>query len=135
VLCLGSVLLRNNKKAIGLEVLDGEFKGKTMLFQKIKATVGNVYDAVMIDGDDGTPQSLKKLTWSEERIDPDRRARVVAASQAVDTQLTVKAQEQRLDLEEIFKGLAPLRREYHHTNFEGRLALEVRLLSWLRRGT
>lgn len=145
VLCLGSRLSGNNKLSVALQRVDESNVaiGSIALFSKKKAYVPGGYylieDELVDFGEDGgiTSIAINAMAWSGERIEDDERlAAVIAAHEAAETEKAAINQEKRAvsDKSPILDLLKPIRKEYAKTNAVGRLALEVRVLHYLRYG-
>lgn len=136
LLCMGTVLLNNNKKGYGYIILNEDGTKETddtMYFQKVIGGAGNVYKAFY---NKESAEIQGGITWQENYHNRERGAELRIASDAVLTQLAAVAQSNkaRNDKTDLLATLKPLRKAWHNTNASGRLALEVRVLNYLRNG-
>ncbi len=138
--CTGTHIGSSNQKLIGFIVLDEEGqptdKELVYLASKFKGCyVGQVYNAEMKFGKDSTviygrPDYVR--THGDDEFILEHRIN----SEANETILTFKKQSQKEAREktDIMAQLEPLRRAYQRTNMQGKVAMEARVLYYLRRG-
>lgn len=129
-----------------MQRVDNENKeiGSAALFVKNQSYVPGGYyfiekSLVDFSDDDGGVTSIatKAMRWSGERIDSQEElAVVIARHEAAETEKAAINQKKKAvsDKAPLLELLKPLRREYNKTNAVGRLALEVRVLNYLRNG-
>lgn len=133
VLSIGMVRLIGNKKGYGFIKLDsdGNETKEVMYFEKMKCYAGGVYK---IEYNDKEGQIRGKMEWDRSFHDEERTAELSLVSQATDTTFIAEAQEKkaRASKQDILNCLKPVRQAWANTNHAGRLALEVRVLNYLR---
>jgi hypothetical protein len=127
------------KDQLGLvfkEVLpDGALNGERIYSQKSMRhfRVGAVYE-VEIDPDKPTTIYPTTMRWLHLWNDTSEAATWQACADAFDTLETARRQQKKDERRKLpLELLEPLREEYRKTNAAGRLALEVRVLAYLRR--
>lgn len=129
------------KDQLGLvfkEVLpDGALNGERIYSQKSMKhiRVGAVYE-VEIDPDKPTTIYPNTMRWLHLWNDTSEAAAWQASADAFDTLEAARRQQRKDERRKLpWELLEPLREEYRKTNAAGRLALEVRVLAYLRRVT
>lgn len=141
VVCLGTVLSHNHNKSTGLQLIDEQDKpvGEPAYFGNMKkgfpAAIFTI-KGIVVDGNLNTVQPAS-LTWDKRMTDTEWAAEIRVAHEAGETVLTVARQTKnaRRDRSDILDTLKPLRRAWKNTNSDGRLAIELRVLRYLRDGS
>ena len=136
ILGLGVVILSNDKKGYGFEFLDKDKKrtGEKIYFSsKIKNAPGLIYEIEMstTEGErsfNGEPKLIGQ--YANEEV----RAELFITSNANLTMLTAFTQRKKAEnsKEDILSCLKPIRKAYLKTNSLGRMAIEVRVLNYIR---
>lgn len=139
VVCLGSRVI-NNKRSTAFRLLgEGQtFAGPESRFSYIKNTVPAAIYTVEAHLVNGQLQNIKAHTmkFSEHFIDNEACAVIRLAHEAAESTLAALSQSRKhkADKSSILDQLKPLRALWRNTNEVGRLALEVRVLNYLRNG-
>lgn len=139
VVCLGT-RVTNNKKTTAFRLLgDGQnFIGPEARFSAVKNTYPAAIftiEAILINGrlQNINPNTIK---FCEKLIDSEASAVIRLAHEAAESTLAALSQSRKnkADKSAILAQLKPLRAAWRSTNEVGRLALEVRVLNYLRNG-
>lgn len=141
VIALGAVGLDKGKLYYGFQPCtpNGVPTGqeRACFSKKYSFTTAGVYamEADLIDGEISTiyPNSFKYMGLV---TDDDQAATIKLQAEAVTTEHTARQQAKKAlnDKTVILETLKPLRKAYAKTNAVGRLALELRILNYLRNG-
>lgn len=140
IVCTGTVLDISSKKHTAFQLIDdAENKvGNTAYFIKLKTTFVTGIFKVQGKVVDGNLETIQPSTMQYVRQIKDKEwaAEIRIAHEAAETAYSALQQwkKARNDKSDILDVLKPLRRAWHNTNATGKLALEVRVLNYLRNG-
>ena len=139
VLFLGARLTLTKKKIMAFVLLDEDFckVGEVCAFNiKGSFIVGGVYSVSCALGKGGELESIvsETLQWNGDRVPEDELSVLLLLHEAALTEASAISQKKKAlaDKSSILDVLKPLRVEYQRTNPVGKLALEVRVLNYLR---
>jgi hypothetical protein len=135
LVCVGKIRSRNLVCWVFKTILPDGNVGEERLYsaKNLKAiSVGSVYE-VETDADDSTRIYVNSARWLRVWSNEEEAAVWQAAAAAFDTtELARKREKQETSRKLPLEVLRPLREEYWRTNAAGRLAIEVRVLAYLR---
>lgn len=139
VLCLGTRLLNGTKKCTAVQLVDEheEPVGEPCLYLNLKGThPGGIFTCkATLEGNE--LQTIKSnLKFAKQMSDREWAAEIRLSHDAAETTLAALSQVKKAknDKTPLLEVLRPLRRAYQKTNANGKLAIEVRVLNYLRNG-
>lgn len=140
IICLGMRVVEGNKKVLKLDLVNANclLSGDPVYFSYDNSlSVGGIYEV------EGTLKAGKifKIVFSNTRFvkaydDKKYCQEIRLAHQAAQTEYAaiIQAKKFKSDNSEILSGFVAARRAWQKTNAVGRMALEVRVLNYLRNG-
>ncbi|OES24042.1 hypothetical protein [Alteromonas macleodii] len=138
VVCLGTRVGTKNDKWVGLQRVDEneQLIGEIGYYSAIKNAFPGAIFSIEAELTDESLSTIhpSTLTFVKTLADTALSAKIKIEHEANETKLTAikQAKKARTDKSDILDCLRPLRLAYRNTNHAGRLALEVRVLHYLR---